>query len=268
MDKGGSVRGRTRLPALMAPVVLGAGLAAMRYGSRSAFAMGFRPALLVLELALALPGVLILAAFGVPLKSGLGLRPISSRTALLVAAMAVSLWVASLGLLEVQYTFWGPPPGYLEEFQRLHEMLRPENPADALLSVAAIAAVPALCEEVLLRGIVLPSLLPALGPVGAVAVSAGLFALIHDPYRWAFAFSLGLALGVLRVRTGSLLAPVLAHAIVNTITFVAAPFTDDPTGGLPEARPMLGLTLLAVGAGLTFLLIQRTRVVDSPRVDA
>ena len=269
MDKGGSVPGRTRLPAVLAPVVVLAGLYAMAGVAPYAFAFGLRPALLISELALVAPGLLALAAVRVPLPAGLGLNPIRSRTALFVAAAAGALWVASLGLFEVQYALWSPPPGYLEQFQRLHEALRPHDPADALMSVVAIAAVPAICEELLLRGIVLPSLLPALGGAGAIVTSAALFALIHwDLYRAAFTFTLGVALGILRVRTGSLLAPVLAHALVNTITFVAAPFTEDPSGGLPEPRPLLGLAMLAAGTGLTFLLIHRVGVVDSTRADA
>jgi len=264
MDKGGSVR-RTRLPAPLAPVIVLAGMAAMLLVVRPAFVLGLRPALLLSETALVVPGLLALAAFGVPLSAGLALRPIDSRSALLVAAVAAALWVASLGLFEVQYTFWSPPEGYLEAFERLHEALRPRNPADALLSVAAIAAAPAFCEELLMRGIVLPSLLPAFGRVAAVAVTAALFALIHlDAYRSAFTFALGLALGALRLRTGSLLAPVLAHALVNTITFAAAPFTDDPAAGLPAPRPLLGLTLLTAGAAFAMLFMRRVRFVDSP----
>ena len=269
MGKGGSVPGRTRLPAALAPVVVVAGMGAMILVAPFAFALGLRPALLISETALIAPGLLALAAFRVPLSMSLGLNPIRSRTALLVIAVAGALWVASLGLFEVQYALWAPPPGYLEAFQRLHEALRPRNPADALVSVVAIAAAPAICEELLLRGIVLPALLPALGSAAAVVASAALFALIHwDLYRAAFTLALGLALGILRVRTGSLLAPVLAHALVNTITFAAAPLTDDPSGGLPEARPLLGLALLVVGVGLTFVLVRRVGVVDSTRADA
>jgi membrane protease YdiL (CAAX protease family) len=253
----------------MAPVVVVAGVAAMVLVGRPAFVLGLRPALLLSELALVVPGLIALAAFGVPLRAGLALVPIGSRMAIFVAACAAALWVASLGLFEVQYALWAPPPGYLEAFQRLHEALRPRSAADALASIVAIAVAPAVCEELVLRGIVLTALLPGLGSIGAVATSAALFALIHlDPYRSAFTFALGLALGALRVRTGSLLAPILAHALVNTITFAAAPFTDDPAGGLPQPQPVLGLGLFVTGTAFTLLLMRHTRVVDSPRAHA
>ena len=47
MDKGGSVPGRTRLPAALAPVVVVAGMYAMARGAPYAFALGLRPALLI-----------------------------------------------------------------------------------------------------------------------------------------------------------------------------------------------------------------------------
>ena len=75
MDKGGSVPGRTRLPAVLAPVVVLAGLYAMAGVAPYAFTFGLRPALLISELALVAPGLLALAAVRVPLPAGLGLNP-------------------------------------------------------------------------------------------------------------------------------------------------------------------------------------------------
>ena len=75
---------------------------------------------------------------------------------------------------------------------------------------------------------------------------------------------MGIGLGVLRVRSGSLLPSFLAHAILNTITFVFAPYTDDPAGGLPDARPLLGLSFLAVGIAAAVFLMRR---IDSPPRD-
>ena len=109
--------------------------------------------------------------------------------------------------------------------------------------------------------------LPA--PLAPVIVLAGMAAmlLVVRP-----AFVLGLRPALLLSETAlvvpGLLAPVLAHALVNTITFAAAPFTDDPAGGLPAPRPLLGLALLTAGAAFTMLLMRRVDVVDSPRAGA
>src|SRR5262245_40458608 len=196
MDKDGSVSRQPGLAVALVLVVLavavvGAGMLAMSIVAPFAFTLGLKPALLISETALVGPGLLAVAAFRRHPSVSLGLEPIGSRTALVVAAAAVPLWVASLGLFEIQYALWAPPPGYLEGFERLHDALRPQGPVDALVSVFAIAVVPAICEELLLRGIVLPALRTALGTGLAVVASAALFALIHwDLYRAAFTFTL------------------------------------------------------------------------------
>jgi membrane protease YdiL (CAAX protease family) len=223
---------------------------------------------------LAAPSLLVLLVHGVPLGTGLALQRIPPKTALLAVAAGLALWVASLGLIELQYTLWAPPAGYLEAFRRLHEALRPRDPLDALWSVAAIAAAPALFEELSVRGVLLPSLRPRLGSAGAVAASALVFALMHwDPYRFAFTFAVGGALGALRLRSGVLLVPILAHAALNTFTFAAAPFLDDPAAPLPDPRPALGAGLLVAGSA-AFLALLRfwggplTRPGGAPRLAA
>ena len=71
MDKGGSVLGRTRLPVValfvLAPAAVVAGMGAMALVAPFAFAFGLRPALLISEMALVLPGMLALAALRLPL---------------------------------------------------------------------------------------------------------------------------------------------------------------------------------------------------------
>jgi membrane protease YdiL (CAAX protease family) len=166
--------------------------------------------------------------------------------------------VTSYGLLELQNAVWPPSPDYLERFRRLFEALRPAGPLDWAFSLAAIAVAPAVAEEVLNRGIILPSFRRPLGDGGAVAASALFFGLMHlDAYRLPFTFMMGLALGALRVRTGSLVPGLLAHATVNALTFTAAPFVDDPAQTLPDPRPLLGAAVLLAGGALSVRLISR-----------
>ena len=256
MGQTGSAPLRTALPAWAGPLVALLGFLAMWAILPRAYPLGMRSALLIAEAALVVPALAALALFRVSLSEGLALTPASRRAALLALATGAAFWVASLGLLELQSFLWPPDPGYIEAFRRLHEALRPRGPADLLLSVAAIALVPALCEEVLLRGVVLPSLRSLLGSAGAVAASSLLFALIHDSYRRPFTFVVGLGLGVLRVRSGSLTPPVLAHASLNTITFQAAWVLDDPLQDMSPPRPALGGLLLLAGLAGSALLLR------------
>lgn len=251
MGTPGSAPRHFSLPAWLSPLVVLVGAFAMvRCFPPALTALGLRPALALSELALALPGLIAVITLGVSFSEGVGLRAVDRRTALLAVAAGGGLWLTSLGLFELQYVVWKPDPVYLASFKRLLDLLRPKGPLDAVLSVLAIAVGPAVCEELLMRGIVLPSLWRPLGLAGALLVSSLLFAGIHlDLYRFPFTFLAGLGLGLLRARSGSLLPSMLAHAVLNTTTLVLAPYVDDPTPGLPDPRPMLGLgALLAGGA--------------------
>ncbi|HXB54658.1 MAG TPA: type II CAAX endopeptidase family protein [Vicinamibacteria bacterium] len=255
-----SDRSPDALPGLWALAVAVAGTVAMWKGMVYGRGLGLdlRQTLLVGELLLVGPGLLALALARLPLVASLHLNPGGRRTTLLAVAGGGVFWGTSYGLLELQNAFWPPAPGYLEGFRRLLEALRPTGPLDWAFSLAAIAVAPAVAEEVLSRGIVLPSLRGPLGDGGAVAASAVVFGLMHlDPYRLPFTVMMGLALGTLRVRTGSLVPGILAHATLNALTFTAAPFLDDAAQAVPDPRPLLGAAVLLVGGALSVLLITR-----------
>jgi len=246
-----------------------AGIAAMLLTAAPAARLGLKPALLLSELALMAPALLLTLLLGPPLRRMLGLTSPFPPATLLSLGTGATLWLTSLGLFELQYSVWAPPQGYLEAFRRLHEALRPAGPLDALVSLLAIAAAPAVCEEIVFRGAVLPAFVRPLGAWGAAVFSALLFGLIHldftaaglSLYRVPFAAVVGLGLAALRLRTGSLAPAMLAHAALNAITFAAAPFTDDPALGMPDPEPVLGALLLLVGGAATLALLARLRPV-------
>jgi len=255
--------------ALAAVVV---GVLAMGIAGAFARQLGLRLTLVLSELLLLTPGVLLAAiAWRLPLRSALALAPVSRRVVWLSLLAGLAFWGGSLGLFELQYAVWPPPEGYLEMFRRLHAALRPSGPVDALASVAAIAIGPAVCEELLFRGLVLESLRPRFGAIGAVIGAAVAFSLIHvdasqaglSLYRLPFALAVGLGLGALRLQAGSVVAPILAHALLNTVTFLVAPLTDPPGAELPEPQPALGVVLLSAGVATSVWLLRRVRV-DSP----
>jgi membrane protease YdiL (CAAX protease family) len=260
------------LPAALAPLALPAviaGVAAMAVAAALTAPMGVRPMLIASEVALATPALLALALTRG--RAALALRPVPPVALAVAVASGAALWAASLGLLELQYAVWTPPPGYLQEFQRLHDMLRPHGPADAVLSVLAIAIAPGVCEELLFRGLILSLLLPALRNTGAVAVSALLFGVIHldfsaggaTLYRVPFAIVVGLGFALLRLRSGSLVPAMIAHALVNATTFTAA-LQEPATATLPEPRPLLGAALLLGGAAAQAWLLFRLRPAAPP----
>ncbi len=226
-----------------------AGLVLMIVASRFLFdRLGMRGGLAASELVLVLPSLILATTVGVGRAGLLGTGRPTQRQWLLTALLAVALWFAAGGLLELQQLLIPLPPELLDQFRALHAALRPKDLWDAVLSVATIAVAPAIAEEILVRGILLPSLDRAAPRTTALILSAAAFAFLHmDMYRWGFTFLLGLVLGWLRLRSKTLLLPLLVHALFNSITFLVAPFADDGTNA---AHPVAGVLFLL--AGLAF----------------
>jgi len=62
-----------------------------------------------------------------------------------------------------------------------------------------------------------------LGPIGAVAATSGLWAVLHTQYGLydiAIIFCLGLLFGAARLVTGSLFVPLTLHAVTNLLATV------------------------------------------------
>lgn len=99
--------------------------------------------------------------------------------------------------------------------RELHEDLRPVALALGESAILPVAIASAVGEEVLFRG----ALLPALG----LLPSSLLFGVTHQLRGrsrgvWiAFAATVGFLLGALFQATGSLLGPIVAHALVNAV---------------------------------------------------
>jgi membrane protease YdiL (CAAX protease family) len=262
----GSSPRRTSVHPVLAVVAVLAGMAAMVGGLMVTAPRGLRTALATGELCLIAPGLLIVALSGVPVAEGLGLRRVSGRTVLLAALGGATLWAASLGLMNLQFVVWRPPDEFLESFRILHLKLRPRTFEQAVLSVTAIALMPALCEETLFRGIVLPSL-ARLGSAVALLGSTGLFALIHIDtvsagpvfYRLPFAFAVGLGLAAFRLLTGSLLPAMIAHAVLNTITFATVFLSGAASEAMEQPQALPGLLLLLGGGAATAWIFRALR---------
>ena len=76
-----------------------------------------------------------------------------------------------------------------------------------------------ICEELMYRGLLI-SVMLAVGwhPVIAVVVSSAIFGLVHRQYTAFYSFLVGLSgclLGILRLQTGGLIAPILCHSMMN-----------------------------------------------------
>jgi hypothetical protein len=102
------------------------------------------------------------------------------------------------------------------------------------VAVLAIVVLAPIAEELFFRGVVFNAYLRERGPRLAYIGSAALFAVIHlSIVALLPIFLLGLALAWVYDRTGSLLAPIVMHAVVNGISVAIALLVRFEVIGLP-----------------------------------
>lgn len=120
-------------------------------------------------------------------------------------------------------------------------------------SVATAVVLAPILEEWLFRGIVQPPAVAKWGAFRGILVSAALFGVIHlMPMQVINAFFVGLVLGYLYYKTGSLVPVILLHALNNGVAMLQG--ADNPT----MVREMIGsdaLYYILYGVCLTLLVL-------------
>jgi membrane protease YdiL (CAAX protease family) len=145
-------------------------------------------------------------------------RDLGLAALLAVPAIGLTVAVGSLQQAAVDPQLLKPIE---EQMQRILGGLQATGGLPLVLLAAAVT--PAICEELLCRGPVLAGLRRALGPTGAVIISALLFAALHQsPFRFVPQALLGVMLAVLTLRTGSVAPAMVVHALHNGALVVAA----------------------------------------------
>jgi sodium transport system permease protein len=193
---------------------------------------------------------------------GLALR-VPPWWALPLAALLGALFVPPLAEL----TAW-----IVRQFPALKDLLRMNNPllrelhalaegpdwTPRLLGFAVLALLPALCEEVAFRGFILTGLRRAFRPWTAILLSAFLFSLYQmNVFQFVPHFVLGVVLGLLAVRSGSVLPPILFHLVYNSLLIAPALLGQTPNGAGETSAWRLALAAgcaLAAAGGLALLM--------------
>lgn len=102
-----------------------------------------------------------------------------------------------------------PDPTFEKMFEKM-------TPLWGLAFVVLVAFSPGFIEEMLFRGYIQQRLLKRWSPIWAIGVTSLLFALVHiTPHGIAVALPLGIWLGVIAWRTGSIGPSIACHAFVN-----------------------------------------------------
>jgi membrane protease YdiL (CAAX protease family) len=119
-----------------------------------------------------------------------------------------------------------PPAWFMELFSRLFD-----SDLGVWGGILRIVIIAPIIEELIFRGVIMSGFSRIYHPVWAIFFSALLFALFHlNPWQFAAAFALGLILGWIRIRTGSVLACIAGHAIHNGLVFLSVYYFNEIKG--------------------------------------
>ncbi|HXU81992.1 MAG TPA: CPBP family intramembrane glutamic endopeptidase, partial [Polyangia bacterium] len=101
--------------------------------------------------------------------------------------------------------------------EQMRKVLLPGAESRGLVaSLLLVAATPALCEEVLFRGVVLRGLATRLTPVGAIVITGVLFGMFHlNVWKLLPTALLGIVLSWVAFESRSLWASMIVHFINN-----------------------------------------------------
>ena len=107
------------------------------------------------------------------------------------------------------------------EQQEVITMFEDASDTSIALLAFSVAILTPFAEELLFRGFILGMLMKRYENTTAIVISSLIFAIAHEPIAMGLAFGGGLLYGWVRVRTGSVIPGMMAHAIWNGfITFV------------------------------------------------
>lgn len=139
------------------------------------------------------------------------------------------------------------------------------------LGIIAVVIMAPIVEELLFRGAIEGHLLRKWKhPAGAIVFSSLVFGVVHGNWVQApFAFVIGLALGWMYYRTGSLLPGILMHLVNNSTAVLGFLITDNPDATMVSEYGPQGAAWMAVaGAVVTILCVYlfQKKLVAQPAV--
>jgi uncharacterized protein len=146
------------------------------------------------------------------------------------SAFGIGLVVWAVSLPLVLYTFQVnrllPMPQMLQEAYQVAErltkaLLQMPHAGHLVANLLLIGVLPAVGEELVFRGVVQQQLMRRMAPWAAIAVSGVVFSFLHFQFdgfvpRWL----LGVVLGWLYWRSGSLWVPIVVHFVNNSSQLV------------------------------------------------
>ncbi len=133
------------------------------------------------------------------------------------------------------------------------------NFGEFTLTIITYALLPAICEEILFRGVIFNALRHKMNVIWSIILSALIFALIHfSIFQTIHQFVMGIVLAILCYYTGSIFYGMIYHFVNNFIIILISYITSN--SGLEfsswgSVEIMLSITIFLIGIGVTILLL-------------
>ena len=102
------------------------------------------------------------------------------------------------------------------QFDQTYTGVLRENGMSTWIMVLLLGFLPAITEEISLRGLLQPWLREPAGEWKSIFIASGLFAALHfSPINFFYFFLVGVLFGVVKRKTNQLYAPILLHLLHN-----------------------------------------------------
>lgn len=174
---------------------------------------------LALHVTVVIATLLLTRRRSVPWRAAFGINGISAGKTIVYTSVVYVAALPLIGLAALFYNAALHTLGVPEEPQRVIKILTETGTGLVRWPLVAIAVITApLAEELLFRGVGLPLLAKRYGFWPSVVIMSLLFALIHmHVYSIAPLFILAVALSLAYAYSGSILVPILIHALFNAV---------------------------------------------------
>jgi sodium transport system permease protein len=208
-------------------------------------------------LLIALPTILVIWFFQLDYRAVLRLNRPTWSAGLGALFIGLSLWlIASFYLMKLQHIILPDGAGFAKLMAEYFQLERSRVPIPIFLLLYALS--PAICEELLFRGLILSSLQSRWRPWSALLVSALIFGFFHmSVYRLLPTMFLGFVIAWTVMRSDSIFCGMLIHAMTNTIFLLDFGGTSIPMwlgmserGDFPGGMILGGSGLFLLGLGL------------------
>ncbi len=193
----------------------------------------------------------------IDLSDGFRLRGATIASFLAATILGLSLWPFAIELARFQTNSLEQSDAIKELFERVSASL---NAIPLPAKLLALALIPAVCEELFFRGYLQSAFRSGMSTSLAVILSSCLFGLFHviatlSFERFAPTCFLGLVLGWVCYRTGSVLPGMVLHTIHNSLIILMQDFVKELAAmGIGTEADQHVPTSWLVGAGLAITL--------------